>query len=389
MGEGIKIEVYRGQEAGAIEQYMALKNSRDFLFFQSPLFLKLWDGLEGFEPWAFLYYNEDQLTAGIFGVFMNNPLGRSTLSSRFISWGGPVLFNKEEFEDECEKPAFVPPRQAQEPTTADREDECEKNAFNIPRQVKKPATAGEEDEEVTTALLNSLKKELPSSLVYIEIRNLSNRSELRNAFIQTGFSEIPYINMLIPLAKDRDAFAAFTNARRRQVRQARDAGVEVREARTADEVRMWYFSLKKHYRKLVRKPLPSLDFFLNFFLMTRQHDCGKVFLAFHHGVVIGGAVVPASLKEKRAYVWYISSERKVKGSSSPASLLYYHIMDYFSQKGFNYLDLMGGGVKDKPSGVRQYKRAFGAQEKVDGRFLLIRRPLVYAIGKMVINMFRK
>ena len=49
---------------------------------------------------------------------------------------------------------------------------------------------------------------------------------------------------------------------------------------------------------------------------------------------------------------------------------------------------MGAGVPDKPYGVRDFKMEFGGEVVEYGRYLHIRKPLLYKIGKWGVRILK-
>lgn len=329
------IKILRGNEAirFANEHRKSLPTSRNF--FQSPVFLQLWDGLNAFEPWFMLSGEQDYIESFIMGVLMRNPLGRTMLSSRFIAWGAPF------FSSATEKTMH------------------------------------------TGEMLDALLKAVPPGTVYIEFRNLEDETALETAFFSRGFTRQPYVNLKIPLAVGKVPSEDYHPSRLRQIRQARDKGITVFPAGSPGEVRIWYDMLHAHYRSTVRKPLPPYSFFSKFYDLSKKEECGDILLARQHGSIIGGLML-AGIPGGPSHLWYIGGKRKVSGTGSPMALVYDQAIQYSTMNRCSYVDLMGGGLEGRYSGVREYKRGFGPEESVDGRFLLVRRPWVYNLGKWYI-----
>lgn len=267
------------------------------------------------------------------GVLMRSPLHRigSWLASRFICWGGPVIFGEDIFG-------------------------------------------------ITDSLISNLLSALPRATVYAEFRNLSDQSNVKNLFLDQGFNYLPYLNLSIPLAEG-DPVAGIRPSRLRQARQAEAEGVWVRPAENEWEWMAWYRILKDHYRRRVHKPLPEAAFFRH---CSACPDC-SLLLAWHGKVIIGGMMLAGTEGGDR-YSWYVAGIRKAGRASSPMALLYREAIQRSKEQGYATLDLMGGGMQGKPSGVRDYKRGFGPVAEPYGRFLLIRRPSVYSIARVWLSL---
>ncbi len=262
----------------------------------------------------------------LLGVLMTGPGPLQWLSTRFIIWGGPASL--------------------------------------------RPGA----EEKATHALLGTLLRALPSTVVYVEFRNLRDMQTLFPVFHSHGFRFLSYLDLSIALTEG-DPLQRFRPARRRQVVQARKAGIRVDYATEEAQVKEWYLMLKSFYLLKLRRPLPSLAFFL---AAGRSWAC-QLLLARQEGKVLGGMLL-CGLAGGTRYTWYVMSVRKGKGTASPMALLYAEAILRSAAEGYTSLNLMGGGKGDRPSGVRTYKLGFGPEKNNYGRFLLVRRPLVYALA---------
>lgn len=327
----MNIRVLRGKEASD-PAFWALFQDRKLPFFQSGAFCSLWDDLPGYEAIALVAGEPSRPDGLLCGVLMRSPLHRigSWLASRFICWGGPVIF-------------------------------------------------GEDVRGITDSLLSKLVAALPRATVYAEFRNLSDQSNVKDVFLDQGFNYLPYLNLSISLAEG-DPVAGIRPSRLRQARQAEIEGVWVRPAENESEWMAWYRILKNHYRRRVRKPLPEAAFFQH---CSACPEC-SLLLAWHGNEIIGGIML-AGREGGDRYAWYIAGNRRIGGASSPMALLYKEAIILSKAEAYLSLDLMGGGIQDKPSGVRDYKMGFGPAAESFGRYILIRRPRIYNLARAWIS----
>jgi hypothetical protein len=298
-------------------------------YFQSLAFLKLWRDMPAFEPCLIHCREADKILGSFCGVLMRNPLHPLRFASRFIAWGNPIVLN------------------------------------------------GEDPLSITSAILNHLKSSLPKGLVYAEIRELIPSPGLSPAYAQAGFSFLPYTGLRIDLKKG-DPLSRIRSSRLRQAKQASSAGVEVRPARNADEVMAWYRLMRRKYWQ-IRKPLPPLAFYLHFFQDGTEKNTRNILLAIHKDEIIGGLML-AGDPHNGLYLWYVGGERKAGKASSPMALLYTEVIRESQAAGAPFLDLMGGGLQGKPSGRNAFKMSFSPDVSLPGRYILIRRPLIYALA---------
>ena len=298
-------------------------------YFQSPAFLRLWRDMPAFEPCLFLCREAGKTLASFCGVIMRNPLHPLPFASRFIAWGDPVVLK------------------------------------------------GEDPLSITSSILNHLNSLLPKGLVYAEIRKLIPTPLLSPAYAQAGFSFLPYTGLRIDL-KNGDPLSRIRSSRLRQAKQASLAGVEVRPAENEAEVLAWYRILRRKYGK-IRKPLPPADFFLHYYHDQWEEYPKGMLLAIHQNEIVAGMMMAGDARNGY-YLWYVGGDRKAGKASSPMALLYAEAIRLSQAAGAPFLDLMGGGLQGKPSGRNAFKMSFSPEVSLPGRYILIRRPLIYTLA---------
>ena len=233
------------------------------------------------------------------------------------------------------------------------------------------------DNAVTT-LLCAVKRVTRSS-IYVETRNFHDYSRWRYIFEQCGFAYQPHLNIQVACTAEH----AMSEQRQRQVKKAIKNGVEICEASSEQEIRDWYQILRQLYRQKVRTPLWSEAFFLQFY----RNGVGEFLLVKYEGKVIGGIMCPI-FEGKAIYEWYVCGLDEEYKEQYPSVMATYAAIEYAKQKGLPIFDFMGAGVPDKPYGVRDFKMEFGGELVEHGRFLYIRKPLLYWIGKMGVKMLK-
>lgn len=209
--------------------------------------------------------------------------------------------------------------------------------------------------------------------IYIETRNFHDYSKWKNVFEACGFSYQPHLNIQVTC----DAAHTMSEQRRRQVKKAIGNGATICESQAEQEIRDWYQILHQLYRDKVRTPLFTEEFFLEFY----RKGWGKYLLVKHEGKVIGGMMCPI-LEGSAIYEWYVCGLDEDYREQYPSVMATYAAIEYAKQNGLPLFDFMGAGKPDANYGVRDFKKEFGGELVEYGRFLCIRKPLLYAIGKM-------
>ena len=249
-----------------------------------------------------------------------------------------------------------------------------------------PLLAEDISNEALSMLLTSLKN-LPSLQggaggrlpIYIETRNFHDYSKWKSVFESNGFKYQPHLNIQVTC----DAAHTMSEQRIRQVKKALKNGAEIVEASSEQEIRDWYQILSQLYREKVRTPLFSEEFFLEFY----RNGVGKYLLVKHQGKVIGGMMCPI-LKGKAIYEWFVCGLDEEYREQYPSVMATYAAIEYAKQNSLPLFDFMGAGKPDIPYGVRDFKMEFGGELVEHGRFLCVRKPLLYWIGELGVKILK-
>ena len=215
--------------------------------------------------------------------------------------------------------------------------------------------------------------------IYIETRNFHDYSKWRTVFEQCGFAYQPHLNIQVA-CNDQHSMG---EQRQRQVKKAIKNGAEICEASSEQEIRDWYQILRQLYRQKVRTPLWSEEFFLQF----HRNGVGKYLLVKYEGKVIGGMMCPV-FAGKAIYEWYVCGLDEAYREQYPSVMATYAAIEDAKQNGLPVFDFMGAGVPDKTYGVRDFKMEFGGETVEYGRYLHIRKPLLYKIGKWGVKILK-
>ena len=250
--------------------------------------------------------------------------------------------------------------------------------------------------EEVAALLNAVKKLQRSDLqpkgrttatrstglspIYIETRNFHDYSRWKEVFETCGFLYQPHYDIHVHC----NAQHQMSERRQRELKRAIKNGAMVCEAQTEQEVRDWYQILHRLYREKVRTPLFSEEFFLQFY----RNGVGKYLLVKKDDKVIGGMICPI-LPGKAIYEWYVCGLDEEYRELSPSVVATHAAIEYAKENGLPLFDFMGAGEPEFPYGVRDFKMEFGGELKEFGRFLCIRKPLLYWIGKIGVKWLKR
>ena len=216
--------------------------------------------------------------------------------------------------------------------------------------------------------------------IYIETRNFHDYSKWKSVFGTNGFAYQPHYDIHVHC----NAQHQMSEQRIRQVKKAFKNGATICEAQSEQEIRDWYRILSQLYREKVRTPLFSEEFFMQFY----REGVGKYLLVKHQGKVIGGMMCPI-LDGKAIYEWFVCGLDEEYRELYPSVMATYAAIEYAKAKGLPLFDFMGAGKPTVPYGVRDFKMEFGGEMVEYGRFLCIRRPLLYWIGKLGVKWIKR
>ena len=245
-----------------------------------------------------------------------------------------------------------------------------------------PVIANDATDEEVAALLKAVRR-LGDKAIYVETRNFNDYSRWKSIFEQNGFAYQPHLNFHVDTTSVELARANIGKHRWKYIRLSIRDGATMVENPTIDQVRECYELLKELYTTRVKTPLFSWDFFEKLY----HQPNAKYLLVELDGKIIGGTVC-VCLPNKALYEWFVCGNDYYRKGIRPSSVATWYGMQYAAQNGYPLFDLMGAGKPDEPYGVRDFKAEFGGKLVEYGRFLCIRKPLLYYLGKMGVKLLK-
>lgn len=233
-------------------------------------------------------------------------------------------------------------------------------------------------------LLKSINSFYKSKAIYLETRNFFNYSHHIKQFQVTGFNYVPWLNFHLNTTSIEDVKSRISKSRLRQIKKAQKQGVAWKVAESIDEVTAFYNILNELYVTKIKKPLFSIDFFINFF----KSKVGKYLLVIYNNKVIGGIMCPI-FANKRIYEYYVCGMDSEFKDQYPSIMATWAAIEYANQNNIPLFDFMGAGKPDEEYGVRDFKARFGGEQVEHGRFIKVLNPFLYAIGKLGLKILSK
>ena len=247
-----------------------------------------------------------------------------------------------------------------------------------------PLLADDVTNEEVAALLQAIRR-LGDKAIYVETRNFHDYSRWKEMFRNSGFAYQPHLNFHVDTTQPWETIENnIGKHRRKYIRLSYRDGVEVELDPTLQQVKEYYAVLQDLYRTKVKMPLQPWSFFERLYYLP---SC-KYLLVLYNNQVVGGSIC-MTLKNHGVYEWYACGKDGMFRNIHPSSVTKYVGMKYASDNGYKVFDMMGAGKPNEAYGVRDFKAEFGGKLVEHGRFLCIRKPLLYWIGKIGVKLLKK
>ena len=235
-----------------------------------------------------------------------------------------------------------------------------------------------------SALLKIVAKNIDLNPIYIETRNFNDYSQWKEIFDINGFEYKKHLNYHVDTTTIDLAQSRIGKHRWKYIRLSMRDGASIVENPTIEQVRAFYSILVDLYRTKVKTPLWSWEFFEKLYHVEHA----KYILVELDGKIVGGTVC-VCLPDKAVYEWYACGLDNCRDDIRPLSVAIWGEMQYAAENGYPLFDFMGAGKPDEPYGVRDFKAEFGGELVEHGRFLCVRKPLLYKIGKLGVKWLKR
>ena len=238
--------------------------------------------------------------------------------------------------------------------------------------------------DALSTLLKTVVHNIALNPIYIETRNFNDYSRWKEIFNINGFNYQKHLDYHINTTSIELAQRNIGKHRWRYIRLSMRDGAQIVEHPTIEQVRAFYDILQDLYTTKVRTPLWSWEFFER--LYHTEH--ARYILVELDGQIVGGTAC-VCLPGKAVYEWYACGLDNCRDDIRPLSVAIWGEMQHAAENGYPLFDFMGAGKPDEPYGVRNFKAEFGGELVEHGRFLCVRKPLLYWIGKMGVKWLKR
>jgi len=236
-------------------------------------------------------------------------------------------------------------------------------------------------------LLQTYQQEVGGSVLFTELRNLTNLTEFQNVLKANGFAYEEYLNYLINLDRPAEDILQDIGKRTRKIirKGLRDQVVQVSEVSNRSELVPWYNVLQKTYEK-AQVPLADRTMFEAAFDELFPKGMAKFLLAKVNGTV---AACSVELSYKNTiYGWYGGTDRSF-GKYPSNEMLMWYILEWGANNGYKVYDFGGAGRPGEEYGVRDFKAKFKGELVCFGRNAYVHNSTLLKISILGYKIYRR
>jgi CelD/BcsL family acetyltransferase involved in cellulose biosynthesis len=246
---------------------------------------------------------------------------------------------------------------------------------------------GPEGIHALSILLETYRREHHRSVLFTELRNLTDLSHLQPILVEHDFQYRDHLNYLIDLTgPPEDLIQRLGKRTRKNVRRAlRNQHATIVEVVRREQLKPCYELLQKSYQ---RARVPLADFSLFDAAFDILYPMGMIRIA---TAVIGTSLAAVSVElayKDILYGWYSGVDRSF-ARYNPHELLMWHTLHWGATQSYRVYDFGGAGYPDEEYGVRDFKAKFGGQLVCYGRNTLVLSPFRLAVSKIGYGIYRR
>jgi serine/alanine adding enzyme len=249
------------------------------------------------------------------------------------------------------------------------------------------AEPGPRGEEALALLMSVYKKAIGKSILFTELRNVSNLERFQPLFRNQSFLYEGHLNYLVEIKRPpEEVFQKIGPRTRKNIKRVLKKGdVAIREVRDRDGVDACYELLKKTY-KLAHVPLADSSLFNAAFDILMPKKMIKFTLACVSDEPAAASV--ELLYKDVMYGWFGGIDRSFS-SYGPNELLMWYILEWGAENGYRVYDFGGAGKPGEDYGVRDFKAKFGGELVSFGRNICVHNPMLLRLSELGYRFYRR
>jgi len=240
--------------------------------------------------------------------------------------------------------------------------------------------------EALAALLEAYKGRVGRSVLFTELRNVSDLGPLQPVLAKTGFVYKENINFLIDLSCSKaELMARFGKRTRKHIRYAlKNERMEVEEVTQKKNVETCYRLLKKSYAR-ARVYLADLTLFESAFDVLTSQGMARFLLVRAEGYPVATSI--ELIFKDTITGWYGGIDRSFR-RYNPNELLAWHIFEWGIDGGYRVYDFGGAGNPAQEYGVRDFKAKFKGEQVGFGRNVCVHNPALLKVSKLGYRLYQ-
>jgi serine/alanine adding enzyme len=229
-------------------------------------------------------------------------------------------------------------------------------------------------------LLHTYVQKTDRGVLFTELRNLSDLSDIQSILTNHGFAYEDHLNYLVNLRRSEEEIMQGIGRRtRKNIRRGLRRGqVTIEEAGQLEQVYICYELLAKTYAQ-AQTPLADCSLFETAFEVLHSRGMVKFFLARVADTYVATSV--ELIYKDVIYGWYGGMDREY-GHCIPNELLMWYILSWGANNGYRVYDFGGAGKPDEEYGVRDFKAKFGGKLVCYGRNTCEHAPFLLKISRI-------
>jgi lipid II:glycine glycyltransferase (peptidoglycan interpeptide bridge formation enzyme) len=291
--------------------------------FQTPEMYEVFKRTKNYSPIFLAVIDDNNIIGILLSVIQQEFSGLlKGLSSRCVSWGGPLI----------------------------------KNDLNIKQKM-----------EVLDFILKEQNKTVKKKAIYMEFRNQWDNQIFKKIYETNQYIYEEEFNIQIDLTQNIDRLlASLSQSKRRALRKAKGKNVQIVETTDINLLKDFYNLLYEFYDLHIKKPLADWTFFLALNQVLLRKNMVKFFMVLHEEKLIGGIISP--FYKGILYEWYVYGNRKYS-KLFPSEMATWAPIEWGSKNNCRLFDFMGAGKPNEKYGVRDFKVQFGGTQVKFGRYI--------------------
>jgi serine/alanine adding enzyme len=245
---------------------------------------------------------------------------------------------------------------------------------------------GSDGMDALTMLLQAYQREMRGKILFTELRNLTDLSDLQSSLIECNFAAEDHLNYLIDLDQPQETlWHKISRSSRQSVHTSRNRGTVIEEVTERQQLPTAYQLVQEVYAR-VRVPLASVGLFEAAFDILAPRGMFTIFMARTGDHYIGACIL--LIYNGRITGWYAGLDRAFS-AYYPGESLIWHTLQWGKVRGLHMFDFGGAGRPDDDYGPRRFKSKFHGTPVNYGRNICVHAPLSLKVSKAGYAAMRK